>query len=418
MGIRNYVVVAAVLAVIAFIAADAALGAPLNDDIAFATPLWFEGSALTVNLTNATAEPDDPTCGAPIYQTVWYRYTSPVDQFIEAHLADTVGSTFLRPRLSVWTVDPGALNEVQCHPDAHAVEFQATAGGTYYFEVASPEPDGVTTLNFNVNPNAFVNPYNPVPPMNDLYWYAVEVPGIPYATTADVGAATSDPGYDPEICGIDSCYVLGDTMWYSFPAETEQEVDALFTRQFDAPYVAVFTGTLDDLQFIASSIQGKSKSGATRFTAQPGVTYSIMFASSYEHMYSLPANLAVRPAPPPTGGSVSVSPTARLYRRLVMIPDVGYSVETHVVIVVHVTCDAPLPSVAVALTVTQGLNEVVGRGTAYCATGEGDVRLDLSDARRFHNGTASVTVSASDYDANFYVSAGPTPLKIGRGQGQ
>jgi hypothetical protein len=416
---KAFVAVAAVMLVASGWVPVNASAAPPNDDIANATPLNFQGAALTVHLVGATTEPSDPGCGAPVYQTVWYRYTSPVDQFIEARVSATTGSTSLRPRLAVWTGAPGALTVVQCNADAHEVEFQASAGSTYYFEVYSPAAKGETTLNLNVNPHAYVNPTSAIPPLNDLFWYAVEIPGLPWTTTADVGAAQGDDAYDPlTFCstsdGITTCYPFGDTIWYRFTADSAQEVDALFTSVYDGPVVQVMTGDIDTAQFVANSFSGKSKPGATRFTTQPGVTYMIEFASGgAEHLSSLLAQLAVRPAPPPTGGTVSVSPTATLYRRLVVIPDVGYQLQTHVVVTAHVTCQASIPSINVGVTVNQGAHQISGSGSAACFSGAGDVTIDMNYAPNgFHGGASTASATASDYDSNYHEQVGPVAVTL------
>ncbi len=389
--------------------------APPNDDIANAIALNVQGTALNFSVVGATAAATDPSCGAPVYQSVWYRYTSPVSQFIEANISS---ETAQRPRMSVWSGAPGALSLVQCNADAHEVEFQASAGTTYYFEVYSPVANGESQLNLNVNPHAYVNPTSAIPPLNDLFWYAGQIPGLPWSTTADVGAAEGDDTYDPlTYCntsgGITFCYPFGDTLWYQFTATTAEEVDALFTGVFDAPIVQVMTGDIDNAVLVANSFSGKHKTGATRFSTQAGVTYKVEFASSYEHLDSMPAQLAVRPAPAPTGGTVSVSPTGKLYRRWVLIPDVGYQLQTHVVVTAHVTCQAAIPSINLAVTVAQGANTVSGNGTAPCSSGSGNTTLDINLAPNgFHGGASTVTVNASDFDSNYYQQAGPSTVAL------
>ncbi|GAA0750948.1 hypothetical protein LRH25_31520 [Ideonella azotifigens] len=395
-----------------------AWAAPANDDIAQAIVIAAGGTAATVLMTGATQSATDPSCGTTPYQSVWYRYTSPVDQFIQARVSATTGSTPLRPRMAVWGGAPGALSAVQCHPDAHEVEFYATAGTAYYFEVYSPVANGETTLNLNVNPHAYVNPWSAVPPANDLFWFAEAIPGVPWSTNGDVGAAQGDSSYDPFTpCytdnGVTFCYPYGDTLWYSFTATAQQDLDVLFTSAYVSPVVQVMTGTLDQPTLVANSFTpGKSKPGATRFSAQPGVTYLFEFASGgAENTADVYASLALRPSPPVTTGSVSAARTDKLYHRWVWV-DPFYEKVTHVVVGVNLSCSTSIPSVGVSFTITQGAAQGSGSGTVPCAGGKGNGTIDAIVPNAFKPGTASVALNATDYDSNFNQTAAAAPVQL------
>lgn len=412
----------------AALAALATLGAaprpaaatPANDDIANAVVLPQTGAAMTVVMSSATMSAADPSCGTPPYQSVWYRYTSPVDQFIQARVGATTGSTALRPRLAVWTGSPEAPTLVQCHPDAHEVQFNASAGSTYFLEVYSPAEGGETTANLNVNPHAFVNPWSAVPPPNDLFWYAGEIPALPWTALANVGAAYGDTSYDPFTpCtvsgGITFCYPFGDTLWYRFTATTTQEVDALFTSSYVSPVVQVVTGSLDQPVLVANSFTpGKSRAGATRFTTQPGTTYYIEFASGgVENTSDVFASVALRPSPPITTGSVSAATVDRLYTRWVWT-DPYYQKQTHVVVGASVTCGQSIPSVRLSFTLDQGAAHAAGSGSIPCLNGQGSGSIDAVVSNAFKPGAATVGLSAADYDTNFYQTAAPVPVTIRR----
>lgn len=378
---------------------------PLNDEIGNAAPVPVTGWSTTIDLTQATASGGDPACGGPVYQSLWYRYTSPVDQFVQASAQATTGSTAQRPRVSAWAGEIGALAAADCHPDGHEVGFMAQAGRTYWLQVSSPLPAAVTRLNFRVNPLAYVNPYDPVPPKHNLFWYAEPVATLPATWQADVGAGRGDVDYDPPICGTNDSYKLGDTLWYRFTAPADGSVDAMFAPGFDGPALNVWTGTLDQPVFVACDGQGEARPGGTRFQAVAGTTYFIEFGSAYEHLYSLPATLTLRPTPPLVGGSITVEPRVRLSKRVVFVPEVGYRIETHLSTVVHLSCAQAVPSVQVGLVARQAGRSIGGSRSASCATGAADVAFDLVDAKGFTTGPVTLEVTGFDFDAPYKTQA-------------
>jgi hypothetical protein len=400
-----------ILAALAAAPVLSAIAAPANDEWTNAQAVPFAGAALSVNVTLANASAADPHCGGGDYQSVWYAYTSPVNQFIQAR-ASASTPVDQRPRLSAWTHGPGGFAAADCHPDAHEVGFQAAAGTTYYLQLAAPVPGVLTLLNLNVNPNAFVNSYEPPAPANNLFWYATPVPGLPQTIAADVGAGRGD-AYDPGVCGDPArAYILGDSLWYSYTAPASGSVDVLFDSPYDAPYVGVFTGNLDRPNFIACDQQGDARDGATRFQAQAGVTYFIEFASGSELLGSKPASLAFRPTPPATGGSIVAPPTVGRYKRVVFVPEVGYKVETHLLVTLDLRCDTPLVAVLASATVTQATKSISKQQSISCSGGSGRVTLDLSDAKGFSPGPAQVAVRGFDFDANYVVEAAGTTLIV------
>ena len=112
---------------------------PANDD--FAQPV--EVAALPFNhtsdTTGATIANDDPILctGGTGGATVWYRLVAPSTGQLRV---DTFGSAY-DTVLAVFTGARGALTMVTCNDDSGSlqslVSFNATAGATYYIEVAS-----------------------------------------------------------------------------------------------------------------------------------------------------------------------------------------------------------------------------------------------------------------------------------------
>ncbi|MDB5967592.1 MAG: hypothetical protein JWQ90_42 [Hydrocarboniphaga sp.] len=394
---------------------------PANDDISHAIVIADSGTAATVTLTDATTVASDPSCGTTPYQSVWYRYTSPVDQFIEAHLQLTSGSTSQRPRMSIWTGAPGALSVAQCNPDAHAVEFQATAGTTYYLEVSSPVAGALSFLNLNFNPLAyFPEGQNVAPPPNDLFWYAVTAPSVPYATTVDAGPANSDSSFDPLSCTDDPDdgiqYVLGDTIWYRYTATSAQQLDVLYTEDGTPGYIGVFTGNLDTLHAVGCSALGNAKAGGARFTPVAGTTYMIELAGGADNAGHAAAQLALQPSPPPITGSVSIDSSVTLRRKPYCFPDLGCGVNTTLKATAHITCSSNVASASVTIAITQGSLKASGSGTASCGASGGDVTLDIGAPSGFAVGAATASGTVLSYDSNYYVMGAPQAVTIKMGR--
>ncbi|MCY0991587.1 hypothetical protein OV203_30880 [Nannocystis sp. ILAH1] len=138
-----------------FVASAHAAPVPKNDDITNAIVITEPSFSDKLNTGAATTAPDDPVCFGNS-TTVWYAYTPAVDERI--HL-DTFGSSY-DTTLSVYTegsTEP--LTQVACNDDAvralSAIEFQASAGVTYFFMVGSfgsGNSGGATRFNFEVDP--------------------------------------------------------------------------------------------------------------------------------------------------------------------------------------------------------------------------------------------------------------------------
>lgn len=136
--------------------APAAFAQPPNDDFADATEVGALPFMDTVDTSDATAAPDDPepTC-VETSATVWYSYTATENQFIDA---DTFGSDY-DTTLSVWTGEPGQLEQVACNDDRGGdlqsrVNVEVAAGTTYYFMVGSFDGEAGGNLVFSVDVGA------------------------------------------------------------------------------------------------------------------------------------------------------------------------------------------------------------------------------------------------------------------------
>ena len=119
-------------------------GAPLYDDVSQAALVSLPDSGIVaawvVAATSETLEAQ-PSCGVGD-NSIWTRFVAPSSGSIAVH---TVGSTF-NTLLSVWTGGQHPMTEVACNDDwdtpdgkhfvQSAVEFDATAGQTYYVRIA------------------------------------------------------------------------------------------------------------------------------------------------------------------------------------------------------------------------------------------------------------------------------------------
>jgi len=143
------VIALALVSVVPALAADAAT----NDDVANATVITAIPFTDNIDTTNATSSPDDfvfcPTSGS-----VWYTITPDTDIRLEAN---TFGSDY-DTVLTVLSGTPGSFGFVDCNDDSFGVQsrvvFTASAGITYYFQVAKccgfGEGDGGGNLVFSV----------------------------------------------------------------------------------------------------------------------------------------------------------------------------------------------------------------------------------------------------------------------------
>ncbi|MFY0538510.1 hypothetical protein [Nannocystis pusilla] len=137
-----------------FVASAHAAPVPSNDDIADAIVITEPSFSDKLNTGAATTAPDDPVCFGNS-ATVWYEYTSAVDERIHV---DTFGSNY-DTTLSVYTDGSSEpLVQLACEDDTigleSAIDFEATAGVTYFFMVAafgSENSGGATRFNFEVD---------------------------------------------------------------------------------------------------------------------------------------------------------------------------------------------------------------------------------------------------------------------------
>lgn len=237
-------------------------GPPHND--AFATPaaaanLPYASGVNTANATVQGGEPP-PSCAAA-GKTVWYRFTPTRDMTL---IADTEGdtatpdSTFDTVLAAYTGTTLGGLTEVGCDDDIankagntrSRVQFNATAGTTYYFQVGGFNDAGTVAS----GQLTFVLQALPQPPPNDAFAAATVVNTLPFADgdlpTGDATTEAGEPLQAPE-----HCTPVGKTVWYRYtpPADTR-----LAATTDDGP----IPGT--DFDTVVAVYRGTSLGGLTR----------------------------------------------------------------------------------------------------------------------------------------------------------
>ncbi len=122
---------------------------PFNDIIDNARVIDAAGEILTVDLSEATADPGEPACAGEVFQSVWFAYTAIENQFVTISIEADDAAVSLLPSVSVWTFgDSQDLQPVECPLDAEEIEFMATLGRTYYIQVFFSEPERIKSLYF------------------------------------------------------------------------------------------------------------------------------------------------------------------------------------------------------------------------------------------------------------------------------
>lgn len=268
------------------VATPALASPPTNDDFADAdviTTLPFSDSG---DLAATTAEADEPSdfCMYTSAPTAWYALTPSASGTVRI---DLTGSDWY-VKVAVYQSSGtgiGGLSLVGCAdgpggspPPAVPV----TAGTTYYLR-AGVMPDAPSHLELRVDMAA--------PPANDNFADAIALSGAPVTATADLTAATIEPG-EPAPSGIP----VTATAWYSYTPAASGTL-LVYTDPVPNATLAVYSG--DSLTTLTELAAGPGYYPPLTFTAQAGTTYYVQAAT----MGFTPGNPVVRvtveqPAPP------------------------------------------------------------------------------------------------------------------------
>jgi PKD repeat protein len=269
-------VAAGVVAVGVLVFPTSAFAQPANDNFSSATVITSLPFSDSVDGTLATTEPGEPNffCNNTI-QTVWYQITPATNSVLTVDMSGTGPSN----NVAVYHQTGsgfGGLSLVGCASFGSSVTWNAQGGQTYYIQAGSIFGDA-GTLNVNVK----LIP----PPANDDFANATAITSLPFSDTANLLAATVEPG-EPLLCNN----TVTATVWYSFTPSVSESVMATI----NTGAVAAYTG---------SSLTGLT-SQACEFSNQPftihvnqGVTYYYQVGS---FCCSSLAQFQLQVAPPPS----------------------------------------------------------------------------------------------------------------------
>jgi hypothetical protein len=133
---RLLVIMTVALALAAGLVSPARAAAPSHDGPGQAKAVAGIGFADSVNVSQATAGPNDPA-GCSNNASVWYRYRATATETINVN---TSGSNY-DTVLGIYTGRPGAFTRVKCVDDAFtlqaATDLRVESGRTYHFMVAA-----------------------------------------------------------------------------------------------------------------------------------------------------------------------------------------------------------------------------------------------------------------------------------------
>lgn len=242
--------------------AGALASSPTNDNLMSARSIESLPFDDSLNNTEATTEPGEPTWCPYVYgnHTVWYTITVDSDKVLQASLA---GSSFYDHYVAVYrgtAASLGSLSRVSCATYGNPVTFKANAGVTYYLQAGDQWSSG-GDLQLSVR--------EVVPPPNDDFASSLHVTGFPFDDRVEIANATIEDG---EPAGCQYGYPYQKSIWYSFTAASRGAVSFTAGGLGDIELSAyTSTGGLSGL----AALQCRYQSTLT-FPVEPGETYYVL----------------------------------------------------------------------------------------------------------------------------------------------
>jgi hypothetical protein len=264
------------------------LVAPSNDNFGSATIVAALPFSNTVDITDATLEPSEPTPSCSFGtagssgKTVWYSFTPAATGWISAQMVNAFFNTVLGAYAGT---SLASLTEVGCQAFGPRVAFLAQGGTTYYFQL-----DG-TGGGFGQVEFRLVG--IPAPP-NDDFANATSITSLPLSDALDIISASSETGEPIPSCSGSQ----GKTVWYSFTAPGTGPISASVVNPQFGTVMAAYTGSpLGSLTEVACRALFQ---GRLTFTAQVGTTYH--FQVDVQFGEGGPLELLFEVTPPPVAG--------------------------------------------------------------------------------------------------------------------
>jgi hypothetical protein len=280
-----------------------ALGTPPpNDDCTGATPISGFGSFL-VDTNNALGTVPTFTC-ANANNDVWFAWTSPVTGAVQVSTCNLIDDTVI----AVWADCP-ATTLVDCNDDScglqSLVQFTATSGVTYFFELGAFQTSTSFTGTFDVNPG-------PPPPPNDDCSTPIAIVGSgPHAfdnTLATMGAQ----GQLESLCNSLGSTAIDHDVWFCWtaPSTNAFEISTVGATFVDTK-VAVYGGCGCPVgaALACNDDSCSSPQSTLSFNAVGGQTYTIQVGTNQGFPGST-GSFTVLQANGPVGGCVLDDGTA------------------------------------------------------------------------------------------------------------
>ena len=226
---------------------------PANDNFAnakFITSLPFSE---TVDITNATNEPNEPQNCYSMPNTVWYSFTPTETIGVRV---DIQGSA-ISSNMNVYSTSN--LSFLGCTIYYGPITFLAEAEQTYYFQAGGINGEvGSIQINLEQVP----------PPANDNFANAtVILSPLPFDDTVDTLAATLEASESTPSCASNG---LSNTVWYAFTPNSTESISASNTASSFNPVLAVYMGNeLANLTEVGCRMGGYPLT----FHAEAGNTY-------------------------------------------------------------------------------------------------------------------------------------------------
>ena len=177
--------------------------APPHDNFANADPISMPFSIQTSDLYAGTEAGEPiPTCGAMENpgKTIWFSFT-PGERGL---LYGSIYGMWANPILAIYTGEGFPLVEDYCARAYSMISFTVQAGVTYYFQISSLNNTG-GEIEINLN---FA-----IPPINDNFADAIEIPALPYSDTRNTYSATREDLEPTPSCTWNT---PEKTIWYTY----------------------------------------------------------------------------------------------------------------------------------------------------------------------------------------------------------
>jgi hypothetical protein len=180
---------------------------PANDNFADAEFIGGLPVDMTLDITGAGIEPDEPRNCSSTEKTAWYSFTASEDMSVSV---DTQGTSF-EHSVGIYHATGSGIADLQfltCIGSA-AGAFNVQAGETYFLQ-AGALLSGLGNYQLHL--------IQVFPPANDNFADAIAITSLPFSNTADLTDAFTEFG-EPQLC-----YSMLTTVWYSFTPSATTKV--------------------------------------------------------------------------------------------------------------------------------------------------------------------------------------------------